>query len=68
MKITFRIAALVLLIGLSAFSSDTGAKSIRPSCICPDVYDPFIDATGQIFSNGCFCQCYSTQPNTCVHY
>jgi len=68
MKTTFRIADLALLIGLSMFAYDTGAKSIRPPCICPDVYDPFIDATGRIFSNGCFCQCSSTQPNTCVHY
>jgi hypothetical protein len=68
MKTTARIAALVLLVVLSALASDTGAKSFRPPCICPDVYDPYVDATGSIFSNGCFCRCSSTQPNTCVHY
>jgi hypothetical protein len=65
-KTTLRIAALMLLIVLSALASDTGAKISRPPCICPDVYDPYCDATGRTFSNGCFCRCSSTQPTTCT--
>jgi len=65
MKTTVRIAALMLLIVLSALTSDTGANSIRPPCICLDVYDPACDATGKVFSNICYCHCLSTQPGTC---
>jgi hypothetical protein len=63
-KTTIRIAALMLLIVLSALTSNTGAKSER-ICICPDVFDPHCDATGRTFSNGCVCRCLSTQPDTC---
>jgi hypothetical protein len=62
MKTTVRIAALMLLIVLSALTYDTGAK---PACICTDNYDPYCDATGKVFSNSCYCQCLSTQPSTC---
>ena len=67
MKTTVRIAALMLLIVLSALTSDTGAKSARPPCLlCPDVFDPACDATGRTFSNTCYCRCLSTQPTTCT--
>ena len=65
MKTTVRIAALVLLIVLSALASGTGASSVSPSCFCIDIYDPYIDATKTIFPDGCYCQCLSTQPATC---
>jgi hypothetical protein len=64
MKTTVRIAALMLLMVLSALTSDTGATSAR-RCICPAVFDPACDATGRTFSNLCFCQCESAQPTTC---
>jgi hypothetical protein len=64
MKTTIRIAALMLLIVLSALTSDTGAISAR-SCYCLDVIDPHCDATGRTFSNDCVCRCFSTQPTTC---
>jgi hypothetical protein len=66
MKTSIRIAALMLLIVLSALTSDSGANSFRPPCLCPDVFDPHCDATGATFSNGCVCRCSSTQPNTCT--
>jgi hypothetical protein len=65
-KTTIRIATLMLLIVLSALASNSGAISSRPPCICPDIYDPYCDATGRTFSNGCYCQCFSTQPTTCT--
>jgi hypothetical protein len=64
MKFTLKIAASMLLIVLSALAYNTSARSSR-ICICPDVYDPYCDATGRVFSNGCVCQCSSTQPATC---
>jgi hypothetical protein len=64
-KTTIRIAALMLLIVLSAHPSNTGGQSSR-FCICPDVIDPHCDATGRTFGNGCLCRCYSTQPGTCT--
>jgi hypothetical protein len=65
MKTTVRIAALMLLIVVSALPSNIDAQVIGPRCICPAVFDPHTDATGRTFSNGCFCQCLSTQPSTC---
>jgi hypothetical protein len=66
MKTMVRIAALMLLIAVSALPSNTGAQVIGPRrCICPDVFDPHCDATGRTFSNGCVCRCFSTQPDTC---
>jgi hypothetical protein len=66
MKTTIRITAFMLLIVLSALASDTGAKSFRPPCLCPDVFDPHCDAAGRTFSNGCVCRCNSAQPTTCT--
>ena len=65
MKTAIRIAALMLLIVVSAIASDSGAKSSRPTCICPAIFDPHCDFTGRIFSNGCACQCLSPRPGTC---
>jgi hypothetical protein len=65
MKTTVRIAALMLLMVVSALPSNTGAQVIGPRCICLDVFDPHCDATGRTFSNDCVCRCFSTQPNTC---
>jgi hypothetical protein len=64
MKITIRIATLMLLIVLSALASSSSARS-SSICICPDVYDPYCDATGRTFLNACNCKCSSTQPTTC---
>jgi hypothetical protein len=64
MKNTIRITTLMLLIVLSAFASNSSARSSL-TCNCIDIYDPACDATGRVFPNVCYCQCSSTQPTTC---
>lgn len=68
MKITIRIAALVLIVLWGLVSN--ASTEIRPKCdfSCPDVYNPCRDASGRTFGNCCYCRCGSTQPDTCSSF
>ena len=54
---SFRSLLLAAAFALVAAASATSAVQARPTCLCPDVYQPVLCSNGQTYSNGCFAAC-----------